>query len=100
LKKKAPNRGTGETNPIGEEEEGTMPRSLRIVLGGVLLVLGVAGLALPLLQGVLFIVLGVVLLARDIPLFARISAWLRSRFPGISRAAEDTRRRITEWWHK
>ena len=77
-----------------------MPRTFRIVLGTILLVLGVAGLALPLLQGLLFIILGVLLLAKDIPLFARIAGWLRSRFPRISRMAEDTKRRITEWWHK
>jgi len=77
-----------------------MPRYLRIVLGSILLVLGVAGLALPLLQGLLFIILGVLLLAKDIPLFARIAGRVRSRFPRISRAAEDTRRRFVEWWRR
>ena len=77
-----------------------MPRTFRIVLGTLLLVLGVAGLALPLLQGLLFIILGVLLLAKDIPLFAGIAGWVRSRFPRINRAAEDTRRRIAGWWHR
>ena len=77
-----------------------MSRTFRIALGTVLLILGIAGLALPLLQGLLFIILGVLLLARDIPLFARIADWVRSRFPRISRAAEDTKGRITKWWRK
>jgi uncharacterized membrane protein YbaN (DUF454 family) len=77
-----------------------MPRYLRITIGAVLLILGVAGLALPLLQGLLFIVLGVLLLAKDIPLFARLSQQFRSRFPRISRAAENARKGIREKWRK
>jgi uncharacterized membrane protein YbaN (DUF454 family) len=77
-----------------------MPRYLRITIGSGLLVLGVAGLALPLLQGLLFIVLGVLLLAKDIPLFARLARRFRSRFPRISRAAENARSRIRERWRR
>jgi len=77
-----------------------VPRYIRITLGSLLLLLGIAGLALPLLQGLLFIILGVLLLARDIPLFSRIATQFRKRFPRISRAAENTRRRIKEWWMK
>ncbi len=76
-----------------------MSRYVRIVLGSIFLVLGVAGLALPLLQGVILIFLGVLLLAKDIPLFARIAEWVRSRFPELSRTAEDAKRRVTQWWH-
>lgn len=77
-----------------------MARYLRITLGSIFLVLGVAGLALPLLQGVLFIIVGILLLARDIPLFAKVARHVRSRFPRISRAAENTRRRMAEWWRR
>jgi len=77
-----------------------MPRYLRITLGSMSLVLGVAGLALPILQGLLFIILGVVLLARDFPLFARIANQFRSRFPRISRGAESVRRRMTKGWQR
>lgn len=75
-----------------------MPRYLRIALGSILLVLGVAGLALPLLQGLLFIVLGILLLARDIPWFARLAEHFRARFPRISRTAERARGRLREKW--
>lgn len=77
-----------------------MPRYLRIALGSILLVLGVAGLALPLLQGILFIVLGLLLLAKDIPFFDRIARQMRSRFPRTSRAAEKTKHRMAERWRR
>jgi hypothetical protein len=71
-----------------------MPRYLRITLGTVLLILGVAGLALPFLQGLLFIALGILLLARDFPLFRRIARQLRVRFPRIAATADRGRGRI------
>lgn len=75
-----------------------MQRYLRIALGGMLLLLGVAGLVLPILQGFLLIAAGIMLLARDVPLFARIASQIRERFPRTSHAAETAKRRIAEWW--
>jgi hypothetical protein len=81
------------------EEEG-MTRYVRITLGSILVVLGLVGLALPILQGVLFIALGVLVLGKEIPLFARIAERFRSRFPQASRAAERARKRLSEWWRR
>ena len=65
-----------------------MSRAFRICVGGVLVVLGVAGLVLPILQGLLFLALGGVLLSRDVPLFGRGVGWFKACFPGISTATE------------
>ncbi len=45
--------------------------------------LGVLGLFLPFLQGWLLIVVGALLLAPDIPFFARLAELIERRVPGI-----------------
>jgi hypothetical protein len=73
-----------------------MARYLRIAIGTALLILGIAGLALPFLQGLLFITLGIMLLAKDLPLFRRIARRVRLRFPRIAAAADRARGRIVK----
>ena len=56
---------------------------VRIVVGVLLVVLGIVGLFLPLLQGILFIVLGLGLLSVDVPVVRRwrdrLKHWHRER---------------------
>ena len=47
-------------------------RIVRIVAGALLIAVGIVGLFLPLLQGILFIVLGLGLLSVDIPALRRL----------------------------
>lgn len=68
-------------------------RTLRLVLGVLFLLLGLAGLVLPVLQGVLFIFIGVLLLAPDVPLFRRLLHRLEASFPELAR-----RLRRSRWW--
>jgi uncharacterized membrane protein YbaN (DUF454 family) len=77
-----------------------MGRYLRIAIGTSLLILGIAGLALPFLQGLLFIALGTMLLAKDLPLFRGIARRLRVRFPRIAAAADRARGRIMQMMHR
>jgi uncharacterized membrane protein YbaN (DUF454 family) len=58
-------------------------RAVRHILGWGLLILGIAGLVLPLLQGWLFIALAALLLAPDVPIFARLLSWIENRFPAL-----------------
>jgi uncharacterized membrane protein YbaN (DUF454 family) len=58
-------------------------RAARHILGWGLLALGIAGLVLPVLQGWLFIALGAILLAPDVPFFARVLARIEERFPAL-----------------
>jgi hypothetical protein len=60
-----------------------MLRLIRIGVGLVLLILGIAGLVLPLLQGWLFLAAGSLLLAPDVPLCARVLCAVQSRFPRL-----------------
>lgn len=54
-------------------------------LGFSLLTLGLAGLFLPLLQGILFIALAVVMLSHDLPPLARAVDRLERRFPRLKK---------------
>ncbi len=56
-------------------------RVVRHVMGWGMLALGVAGLVLPVLQGWLFIAIGALILARDMPFFARLLDRIERRFP-------------------
>lgn len=71
-----------------------MRRVLRLVLGWLSLAVGVAGLVLPILQGWLLIALGAVLLAPDVPVFARLIHRLEGRFPLVRKSTERLRRSV------
>lgn len=67
--------------------------AIRITAGVAFLLLGIAGLFLPVLQGLLFLAIGLVLLAPYIPLFARIRDALYRRFPRVKVAVERWKKR-------
>jgi len=60
---------------------------LKHLLGWSCIILGIIQGFLPFLQGWVFIILGVFLLADEVPLFGRIKAWLHRKFPKISNYA-------------
>jgi uncharacterized protein len=59
-----------------------------------MLLLGVVGLVLPILQGWLFIGIGALLLAPDVPVFARLLSWVEERFPAVRGPLQRVRRRL------
>lgn len=60
-------------------------RVLRISSGVLLLLLGLVGLFVPLLQGVLLLIAGLAILSVDVPLarnlYRRLKSWRRKRSP-------------------
>jgi hypothetical protein len=60
-------------------------RILRIFLGVLFLLLGVAGLFRPVLQGWLFIGIGALLLSPEIKPFHSVLQWLEKRYPKIGK---------------
>jgi uncharacterized membrane protein YbaN (DUF454 family) len=60
-------------------------RTVRIVVGIVLIPIGIVGLFIPVLQGVLLLLLAFALLAREIPLVAQWREQLRRRYPRFFR---------------
>jgi len=70
----------------------------RHVVGWPLLLLGIAGLALPFLQGILFILVALTVLAPEVPAVRRLAAALRRRCPAAFEKAaaitQDLKRRF------
>ena len=54
-----------------------------IIAGWVFVVLGIAGLFLPILQGILFLMVGLFLLSKKAPWARRLLNRLRSRYPRL-----------------
>jgi hypothetical protein len=76
-----------------------MMRIIRIILGFVFIVLGILGLFLPFLQGILFLTIGVFLLASHLPVFGRIFCWLQRKIPVFEGLMERMRQFIHKDWH-
>ena len=66
-------------------------RLVRISLGTILILLGIPGLVLPILQGWLFLALGALLLSVDIPLFDRLVRWIEKKVPPVKKPVERLR---------
>ncbi|MDZ4163673.1 MAG: PGPGW domain-containing protein [Smithellaceae bacterium] len=75
-----------------------MRNLMRNILGWLLLILGVAELFLPVLQGILFISLGVMILAPNVPFFHRLLERLKTRYPDAFTQAERLKIRIKSRW--
>lgn len=58
-----------------------MKRWLRIAVGGSMVLAGLLGLALPILPGWVFVIPGLMILAREFPWARRILQWLKNRLP-------------------
>ena len=73
-----------------------LPAPVRIALGAGLVGLGIVGLFLPFLQGLLFITLGLMILARDVPWVRRGLGRLRQSRAGrwVKSKAAVARRRL------
>jgi uncharacterized protein len=65
-----------------------LKRILRYILGIAFLILGVIGLFLPILQGILFLIVGLLILAPESKWIRALLAKLRARYPKIFEAAE------------
>jgi uncharacterized protein YqgC (DUF456 family) len=69
-----------------------MKRIIRLTVGWTFIVLGVLGLVLPFLQGILFIAIGLAIIAPEYQWAQDRLDWLRDRFPqvasGFDRAQE------------
>lgn len=73
-----------------------MTKLAMLGLGYLFLVLGVLGLFLPILQGVLFLTVGLLILSRHAPWAERLLKHLKTRYPAVGRtvvAAEDLAQR-------
>jgi uncharacterized membrane protein YbaN (DUF454 family) len=68
-----------------------------IVVGWAFLLLGIVGLFLPILQGVLFILIGLIILSTEYVWAHRLLTRLKTKFPRLGRAADAASEKATAW---
>ncbi len=69
-----------------------------LALGWGFLLLGIVGLVLPVLQGFLFLLIGLALLSSESETARRILERLRARYPGLSERIDVAETRARRWW--
>lgn len=77
-----------------------LKRLLRFIFGTVFIVLGILGLFLPILQGFLFLGVGLLILAPESRRLQRLKHRLEIRFPRIFGKAHDLTERLRRLVHR
>ena len=77
-----------------------LKRIFRYIFGIFFLILGVAGLFLPILQGILFIIAGLLILAPESRRIRRLLDTLRKKYPAVFRSAERMKAKFTRTLRK
>jgi len=70
-----------------------------IVVGWLFVLLGIAGLFLPILQGVLFILIGLVILSTEYIWAHHLLRRMHERFPKLARPLQIAREKARRWTH-
>ena len=69
-----------------------------LALGWGFILLGIVGLVLPVLQGVLFLLIGLALLSSESKTARHLLVRLRVRYPGLSEKIDLAEQRARRWW--
>lgn len=75
-----------------------LKRILILGLGWFFIALGIAGLFLPILQGILFLLIGLALLSGESRWARRLLIRLRRRYPALSGRLDGAKARARKWW--
>jgi uncharacterized protein len=71
-----------------------------LIVGWGFILLGIVGLFLPILQGVLFLVVGLIILSSEYVWAHQLLTRLRQRFPRISQTAEEAAHKAAAWMRR
>jgi len=71
-----------------------------LIIGWVFVVLGILGLFLPILQGILFIMIGLAILSSRSELVRRFLKHLEERYPSHHKRMEIWRERFRNWFKR
>lgn len=77
-----------------------LKRVLVLFTGWTFILLGIAGLFLPVLQGVLFLMIGLVILSSEYVWAHHLLHKLRTRFPKLGAAADRASEKAAAWLHR
>jgi uncharacterized protein len=72
-------------------------RILVLIVGWAFILLGILGLFLPVLQGVLFLLVGLIILSSEYVWAHRLLTKVRERFPKIGRTADLAIEKASAW---
>lgn len=67
------------------------------IVGWIFVALGVLGLFLPILQGVLFLFIGLAILSTEYAWAHHLLSKVRERFPRLSRTADEATEKASAW---
>ena len=74
-----------------------MKRILTLIVGWLFILLGILGLFLPFLQGVLFLLIGLIILSAEYVWAHHLLSKLRQRFPSIAARADQAKHKAAAW---
>ena len=69
-----------------------------LVAGWAFILLGIAGLFLPILQGILFLLIGLAILSYESEWARRLIVRLRARFPRLAESVDKAEMRAKTYW--
>ena len=75
-------------------------RILILIVGWTFILLGIVGLFLPILQGVLFILIGLVILSSEYVWAHHLLTRVRQRFPKLGRIADQAADKVKAWMQR
>jgi uncharacterized membrane protein YbaN (DUF454 family) len=75
-------------------------RILLLIVGWAFILLGIAGLFLPILQGVLFLLIGLMILSSEYVWAHHLLLKLREKFPSVSRALDKAAEKAAAWMRR
>lgn len=76
-----------------------MKRLLKLSAGWFFIILGILGLFLPFLQGILFLLIGLFILAQELPWAARLLEKLKTKFPKVTKLMSDAEDYVRKFLH-
>jgi uncharacterized protein len=71
-----------------------------MLLGWAFVLLGIAGLFLPVLQGILFLLIGLIILSSEYVWAHKLLQRLRQRFPSVAGKADEATTRAAAWMRR
>ncbi|MGZ4787836.1 MAG: PGPGW domain-containing protein [Terriglobales bacterium] len=71
-----------------------------LVVGWAFILLGIVGLFLPVLQGILFLLIGLLILSTEYVWAHRLLHKMRARFPKIAEHMDHARSKVERWLKK
>jgi uncharacterized protein len=86
-----------EDNAHSIEKAPTMKKFLVLIIGWAFIVVGIIGLFLPILQGVLFIMIGLIILSTEYHWAKRLLDRIRTRFPSVARVSHEAAEKAKVW---